>query len=168
MEIIPYEVKEGKILTVVLQTKDQKIKIPIMANYDDDLSILAKVDWTKLKDEISQFKHDFVNHLVSLIKKNELEKSLLSLFYNEKGTEFSTNRIVNITKRSKSQIIIVLNKLKYVMVVESISHGKRHTYQLTLFGIEVCNKLGLNNREILNKNVELLETIRWKHMRELS
>lgn len=160
MEIIPYEVKEGKILTVVLQDKDQKIRIPINANYDDDLVILTKVDWTKLKDEIVQFKHDFTDHLVSLIEKNELEKSLLSLLYNEKGTEFSTNRIVDVTKKSKSQIITTLNKLKYATIIESMSHGKRLTYHLTLFGIEVCNKLGLDNREILSKNEELLEAIR--------
>ena len=160
MEIIPYEVKEGKILTVVLQDKDQKIKIPINANYDDDLAILAKVNWTKLKDEIVQFKHDYINHLVSLIEKNELEKILLNIFYNEKGTEFSTNRIVDTTKKSKSQVINTLNKLKYAMIIESIKHRKKLTYQLTLFGIEVCNKLGLDNREILNKNEELLEAIK--------
>lgn len=160
IEIIPYEVKKGKILIVVLQDKDQKIKIPINANYDDDLAILTKVDWTKLKDEIVQFKHDFTDHLVSLIEKNELEKVLLDLFYNKKGTEFSTNRIVDITKKSKSQIINTLKKLKYAMIIESVSHGKRVTYQLTLFGIEVCNKLGLNNREILSNNEELLEAIR--------
>lgn len=160
MKIVPYEVKEGKILAVVLQDKDQKIKIPINANYDDDLAILAKVDWVKLKDEIVQFKHDFIDHLVGLIEKNELEKSLLNIFYNEKGTEFSTNRIVDVTKKSKSQIINTLKKLKYAMVIESVSHGKRVTYQLTLFGIEVCNKLGLDNRKILNNNEELLEAIR--------
>ena len=159
-EVIPYEMRDGKVLIAVLQDKDQKIKIPINANYDDDLSILAKVDWVKLKDEIVQFRHDFINHLVGLIEKSKVEKSLLSLFYNEKGTEFSTSRIVDITKKSKSQIIIILNKLRYAMVIESISHGKRHTYQLTLFGIEVCNKLGLDNREILNKNEELLEAIK--------
>ena len=159
MEIIPYEVKEGRILTVVLQDEDKQIKIPIKANYDDDLSILSKVDWIKLKDKIVQFKHDYINHLVSLIEKNKLEMVLLRLLYNEKGTEFSTNRFIDVTKRSKSQIIIALNKLKYAMVIESVSHGKRYTYQLTLFGIEVCNKLGFNN-EILYKNEELLEAIK--------
>ena len=161
MKIIPYEVKEGRILTVVLQDKDKQIKIPIMANYDDDLAVLTKVDWTKLKDEIVQFKHDYMDHLVGLIEKNKIEKNLLSFFYNEKGTEFSTNRIVDITKRSKSQIIVALNKLKYVMIIESIYHGKRLTYQLTLFGIEVCNKLGLDNRKTVNSNEELLEAIKW-------
>lgn len=159
-EIIPYEVKEGKILTVVLRDEDKQIKIPINANYDDDLAILAKVDWIKLKDEIVQFKHDFINHLVGLIEKNKLEMVLLSLLYNERGTDFSTNRIVDTTKKSRSQIISTLNKLKYALVIESVSHGKKHTYRLTLFGIEVCNKLGIDNKEILYKNEELLEAIK--------
>ena len=126
MEIIPYEMKDGKILTAVLQDKDQKIKIPINANYDDDLSILAKVDWVKVKDEIVQFKHDYINHLVCLIEKNELEKVIIALFYNEKGTEFSTNRIVDVTKKSKSQVINILNKLRYTMIIESIRHRKKN------------------------------------------
>lgn len=158
-EIIPYEVREGKILIVMLRDEDKQIKIPIDANYDDDLSILSKVDWIKLKDEIVQFKHDYINHLVGLIEKNKLEMVLLGLLYNEKGTDFSTNRIVDTTKKSRSQIISTLNKLKYALVIESVSHGKKHTYQLTLFGIEVCNKLGFD-KEILYKNEELLEAIK--------
>ena len=105
MKIIPFEVREGKIKIVLVG--DKEIKVPISAAYTDNLTILAKVDWSKLKEEIGQFKSEFIMHIVKLIEANKKEKALLNAFYNNKQTEFSVKRILGILKmseKSKSQL----------------------------------------------------------------
>lgn len=142
MKIIPFEVREGKIQVVLIG--DKEIRMPIAATYTDDLSVLAKVDWIKLKEEMSEFKPKFVKHIVKLIGKNKKEKILLNALYNERQTEFSVKRVLEILKipiKSKSQLSILLMRLKYANIIHVIDHGRKVTYQLTEFGLEVCDKL---------------------------
>ena len=103
-----------------------------------------KVDWSKLKEEIGQFKSEFIKHIVKLIEANKKEKTLLNAFYNNKQTEFSVKRILGILKisvKSKSQVSVLLRRLNYTNIIQDIEHGRTVTYQLTEFGVEVCEKL---------------------------
>jgi len=159
MDVIPFEVKEGIISVVLLQNGDKQIKIPVKASYEDDLSILGKVDWNKIREEIGQFKPKFIKHIIGLIEKNDRGKSLLSALYRDKETEFSVNRILsilNISAKSKSQLVYLLRVLKYAYLIKPISHGKKFTYQLTNFGMEICDKLFRDDEplDVNNRNLE--------------
>lgn len=161
MKIIPFEVREGKIEVVLVG--DKEIRVPIAATYTDNLSVLAKVDWTKLKEEIGHFKSKFIKHIVKLIETNKKEKTLLNAFYNDKLTEFSAKRILGILKmpeKSKSQVSILLNKLKYANIIQGIEHGRKVTYQLTEFGSEVCDKLFGEEQTFDYSNKSLEEAIK--------
>lgn len=161
MKIIPFEVNEGKIKIVMLG--DKEIRIPITATYADDLSVLAKVDWTKLKEELGQFKPKFINHLVKLIEANKKEKTLLSALYNNKQTEFSVKRILEgleLSVKSKSELSILLRRLKYANIIQVIEHGRTVTYQLTEFGLEVCDKLFGEEQTFDFNNKSLEEAIK--------
>ena len=159
MKIVPYEVREGKIKIVIVEIGDKEIRVPITATYTDDLSVLAKVDWSKLKEEIGLFKPKFVKHIVKLIEKNKKEKIFLSALYNERQTEFSVKRVLELLKvpvKSKSQLSILLMRLKYADIIQVIKHGTTVTYQLTEFGVEVCDKLFGEEQtfDFNNKNLE--------------
>lgn len=161
MKIIPYEVREGKIQVVLIG--DKEIRVPIIATYSDDLSVLAKVDWIKLKEEIGLFKPKFVKHIVKLIEKNKKEKIFLSALYNERQTEFSVKRVLALLKipiKSKSQLSILLMRLKYANIIQVIDHGRKVTYQLTEFGLEVCDKLFGEEQTFDCNNKSLEEAMR--------
>ena len=163
MKIIPYEIREGKIKIAVLLIGDKKIKVPITATYTDDLSVLEKVDWTKLKEEIGEFKTKFIKHLVKLIESNKKEKTILNALYNDKQTEFSVNRILGILKlstKSKSELSVLLRRLKYANIIQVIEHGRTVTYQLTEFGLEVCDKLFGEEQTFDFNNKSLEEAIK--------
>ena len=138
MIVKPFEVRQGKIISVLLIDKDTNERIseiPIEgADIFDDLTILAKVDWTKIKEEVSSFKHEHLHYVLDLLNDNDL--SVLKLLYNNRTTRFSLDGVSTAAKMSKSTLSDVLRRLKYAGVIESTEHKRVNTYSLTSFGME--------------------------------
>ncbi len=135
----PFEVRQGKIISVLLIDKDTNeriTEIPIEgADIFDDLTILAKVNWGKVKEEVSSFKHEHLHHVLNLLGDNDI--SVLKLLYNERTTNFSLDRMSTALKTPKSTLADILRRLKYANVIESTEHKKVNTYSITSFGEEV-------------------------------
>lgn len=135
----PFEVRQGKITSVLLINKDTNERIseiPIEgADIFDDLSILTKVDWAKIKEEVSSFKHEHLHYVLNLLNDNDI--SVLKLLYNNRTTSFSLKGISTTLKAPESTLSDILRRLKYAGIIESTEHKRVNAYSLTSFGIEV-------------------------------
>ena len=133
----PFEVRQGKIISVLLINKDTNERIseiPIEgADIFDDLSILAKVDWGKIKEKVSSFKHKHLHYVLNLLNDNDL--SVVKVLFNTQTTCFSLERVSTVSKIPKPTLSDVLRRLKYAGVIES---QKVNTYSITSFGVEIC------------------------------
>jgi len=138
--VFPYTIKEGIISEVGIARGEEIIlKVPLLSGVSSvgkDLSVLSMVDWSKIKQESSNFRKEHKNRVIN--KLNKTQKRILKYIYVNRNIDYSLKRLSSELKTVSSQISRDVSVLSLVGVIDTRRSKRNIVASISSFGLEVC------------------------------